>query len=102
MCDSCAPGIALWKSVAPYSPCLTTSDARAHLHHGASGKNKVVVACEHARFCVVDEEDVEPLQDFKERGLVVLDPVIHGVAGYKFGLRRGFTNSPLKNRIDVG
>ena len=92
----------MWNNVAPYSPCLTTSDARAESHDGARGLHEVVVAGEHARFGVVDEQDVEALENFEQRGAMVLDPVVHGVAGDELDVGHGFADAALQDGIDVG
>ncbi len=90
------------KAVAPYSPCLTTSMRGPRLEHGARGLHEVGVAGEHACLGVVDEQDVEALEHFKQRGLVVLDPVVHGVAGDELRVGHGFAHAALQDGIDVG
>ena len=47
---------------------LDDEHARAHLEDGARGLHEIGIAGEHAGFGVVDEEDVEALQDFEQRG----------------------------------
>ena len=81
---------------------LDNEHARAQLEHGARGLHEVGVAGDHACLGVVDEEDVEPLEHFEQRWLVVFNPVVHRVAGYELSVRRGFTDPPLEYGIDVG
>ena len=81
---------------------LDDQDARAESHDSARGLNEVVVAGEHARFSVVDEEDVEALENFEQRGAMVLDPVVHGVAGDELDAGHGFAHAALQDGIDVG
>ena len=73
--------VALWKAVAPYSPCLTTSMRGPISSTARAAWTRLVLRGEHAGFSVVDEEYVEALEHFEQRGAMILDPVIHGVAG---------------------
>ena len=81
---------------------LDDQHARAQAQHGARCLHEIGVAGEHACLGVVDEQDVEALEDLEQRRLVVLDPVIHGVAGDKLRVGRGFAHAPLQDGIDVG
>jgi hypothetical protein len=73
-----------------------------HRHDGARGLHKVVVAGQHARFGVVDEQNVEAFEHFEQRRLVILDPVIHGVAGDQLHAGHGLAHAALQHGIDVG
>src|SRR5208283_903622 len=81
---------------------LDDEKTRAEVHHGAGGLHEVGIARNRACLSVIDEQDVEALEHFKQCGLVVLDPVIHGVAGNEFCVGRGLANAALQNGIDVG
>ncbi len=81
---------------------LDDQRARAESHDGARGLHEVVVAGQHARFSVVDEQNVEALENFKQGRAMVLDPVIHGVAGDELDAGHGLAHAALQDGIDVG
>ncbi len=81
---------------------LDDQRARAESHDGARSLHEIVVAGQHARFSVVDEQNIETLENFEQRGAMVLDPVIHGVAGDELDAWHGFAHAALQNGIDVG
>ena len=72
------------------------------VENGARGLHQIRVAGEHACLGVVDEQNVEALEHFEQRGLVILDPVIHGVAGDQLCVGHGFAHAALQDGIDVG
>jgi hypothetical protein len=75
---------------------------RAESDDGARGLHEVVVAGEHASLGVVDEQNVEALENFKQGRAMVLDPVIHGVAGNELDVGHGLAHAALEHGIDVG
>ncbi len=76
--------------------------SRTKPENSARGLQEVVVAGQHTGFGVVDEQHVETLEDLKQRGAMVLDPIIHGVAGNELDAGHGLAHAALQNRIDVG
>ncbi len=81
---------------------LDDQRARAESHDGACSLHEIIVAGQHARFSVVDEQNIQAFENFKQGGAMILDPVIHGVAGDEFHTGHCFAHAVLQNRIDVG
>ena len=69
---------------------------------GARSLHEIVVAGQHADFGVVDEQHVEAFENFKQGRAMVLDPVVHGVAGDELDARHRFAHAALQHGIDVG
>ena len=81
---------------------LHDKDLRPHLEYALCGQRDAPAARQHAGLRIVDEQHVETLQHFEQSWLVILDPVVHGVAAHQLRLGHGFAHAPLQHRIDVG
>jgi len=62
---------------------------------------QVVLAREHARFAVVDQQEVPLADGFEQFGAVVADPVIHGVAAHELHRARLRAHALLQRGLDV-
>ena len=75
---------------------------RSQTQYAARSLHQIIVTGKHASFRVVDEQNVQALEHFKQCRAMVFDPVIHRVAGHQFYVRHLFADAPLKHRINVG
>ena len=88
--------------VAPYSPCLMTSDLGPRVRIFAGGQDEAVLSGEQFGFAVVDEKDIDFLQCFQQFGALDVDPEIHGVAADQRHFRHFAAHVELQLGHDVG
>ena len=68
---------------------------RPERHHRACGLDKVFIGGQHLRLGFVDEQNVQAFEDFEQRRAMILNPVVHGVAGGELHIGQGIADSFL-------
>src|SRR5208282_2816411 len=80
---------------------LHYQSARPHRNHFLRRAREILLPCQHLGLGVVDQENVDQFQGFRQFLWRALDPEIHGVAAGQAHTIHLQTNCRLQRRVDV-
>jgi hypothetical protein len=75
--------------------------ARPHVQNAGGGAPQVVLAGEHARLAVVDQQEVPIAHGLQQFRAIVANPVIHGVAARELQAVHLRAHVALQRRLDI-